>query len=373
MISGDRALAQGKQGAFYNTFEELHKHFEKIDVICPKVSNSKLGIRNFFDNVEVHSSPWPLWLQPLWICREGLRILIANNYKLETRNYLMTVHEYPPFYNGLGAYFLYFKTGIPYVLEIMHIPGLPRAGSLKEFIYKYFTKFFISFDAHYARVVRVINQKQTPDFLIRCGVPVSKIKYIPAFYINLDVFKSEAVEKKYDLVYAARLEKNKGILNLIEAVAILKQKKSDIRLLVIGQGPELENLKLQIKNLKLENNVELAGWLKGSEDVAHLLNQSRVFINPSLNEGGPRVALEAMACGLPVVTTPVGLMVDIIKDDENGLLCDWEPKVMANKINKMFDDIGLQERFSKTGLVLVQQFERKSAIKNYADKLQSLI
>ena len=138
MISGDRSLAEGKHGAFYNTLEELHKHFEKIDVICPKIRNSKLGIRNFFDNVEVHPSPWSLWLQPFWIYREGMRILKTNDYSLKASNYFMTCHDYSPFYNGLGAYILSIATCVPYVLEIMHIPGLPRSASFKEFIYKMF-------------------------------------------------------------------------------------------------------------------------------------------------------------------------------------------------------------------------------------------
>jgi len=367
MISGDRALAQGKQGAFYNTLEEFHKHWERIDIIVPKVTyNQQLTTNNLFGNVFIHSSPWPLIFQIKFIFRKGREIFRSHKFDL------VTVHDFSPFYNGIGAYLLSLATRVPYVLEIMHIPGLPKAGSLKEFVYKYLTKFFISFDAQCARAVRVINQKQTKDFLIQAGVPVSKIKYIPAFYINLDIFKPESLEKKYDIVYVARLEKNKGISNLVEAVAILKKIKPDIKLLVIGQGPELENLKFKIKNLKLDNNVLLAGWLNGPEDVAHLLNQSRVFMNPSFNEGGPRVALEAMACGLPVVTTPVGLMVDIIKDGENGFLCDWEPQLMADKINKMLDGTELQERCSKAGLELVQRFERKQAIADYAEALAEI-
>ncbi len=371
MISGDRSLAEGKHGAFYNTLEELHKHFEKIDVICPKIRNSKLGIRNFFDNVEVHPSPWPLILQPFWIYHRGLKILRANNY-------LMTVHDYPPFYNGLGAWFLSLKTDIPYILEIMHIPGLPKSGSPKEFIYKYLTKFFISFDAHRARAIRVINQKQPKDFIIQAGVPASKIKYIPAFYINLDVFKPIGLEKKYDLIFVGRLEKNKGLELLLKAIELLISNppaggQFPIKCLIVGDGPLKDVLKFKIQNSKLQDNILLHGFAKDSLEIARLINESKVLVMPSYNEGGPRVILEAMACGVPVLATPVGIVLDIIKDKESGVIIDWDGADIARKINVLLNDKQIYHKYQSAGLEIVKLFERQSAVKNYAEKLSLLI
>src|SRR3989344_729631 len=373
MISGDRSLAEGKHGAFYNTLEELHKHFEKIDVICPKIRNSKLGIRNFFGNVEVHPSPWPLILQPFWIYRRGLKILKANGYSLMTNNYLMTVHDYPPFYNGFGAYLLSLATCVPYMLEIMHIPGLPKSGSSKEFIYKYLTKFFIRFDAHRARAVRVINHKQTKDFIIQAGVPVSKIKYIPAFYINLDVFKPISLEKKYDLIFVGRLESNKGVELLFEAIKNLKYQIPNIKCLIVGEGSLLNHCKLEIVNWKLQDNVLFNGFAKDFLEIARLINESKVLVMPSYNEGGPRVILEAMACGVPVLATPVGIVLDIVKDKESGVIIDWDGADIAKKINILLNDRQIYNKYQSAGLEIVKLFERQSAIKNYAEKLSLLI
>ncbi len=367
MISGDRALAEGKRGAFYNTLEEFHKYWDRVDIICPKTKFPTSDVGSFFGNVFTHPSPWPLMAQPFWILRKGRQI-----YK-EQKFDLMTVHEYPPFYNGIGARLLWNKIKVPYILEIMHIPGYPKAANIKEEIYKTFLKFFIKSDSSKAKATRVINKNQTPGFLIKAGVARDKLIYIPAFYIDLNIFRPLNAEKKYDLVFAARLEKNKGILNLIEAIGIVKKQKPGIKLLIIGSGPELSRIKLLATHYKLQTNIIFSGWLETLEDVARAYNSAKIFVNPSLNEGGPRVALEAMACGLPVITTKVGLMLDLVKDGENSLFSGWEPAELADKIIRLHNDIGLQNKFSLAGRDLVRQFEKGAAIRNYAEKLKQMI
>ena len=145
------------------------------------------------------------------------------------------------------------------------------------------------------------------------------------------------------------------------------------KLLIIGSGPLKEELIKFVEKNGLKNNVFFSGWLATSDDVAEAYSSARIFINPSYNEGGPRVALEAMACGLPVITTEVGLMSDIIKDGDNGLFTGWQPKEIAERIILLMDNRELQNKFSVAGMELVRQFEKKAAIKNYAEKLKSFI
>ncbi len=377
MISGDRTLAEGKRGAFYNTLEGFHKYWERIDIICPPISNFQFPIskepKSYFANVFIHTSPWPLLFQPFWILREGFRILKTNNYKLETKNYLMTVHEYPPFYNGIGARGLWNKTKIPYVLEIHHIPGFPKAAGFKERFYRNFLRFFIKTDSAKAVAIRTVNQKQVPEFLAAAGIPKNKILYIPSVYLDLQTFKPMTAEKKYDLVFAARLEENKGINLLLQAILKVKTEKPDIKLLIIGSGTLKIKIQEYIQNHDLEGNVFLSGWLETADDVAAAYNSAKIFINPSFNEGGPRVVLEAMACGLPVITTRVGIAEDIIQDGENGLFTSWEPKDMVDKILYLLGDQELRQKFSQAGFGIVREFKKEPAIENYAKKIQSLI
>ncbi len=365
MITGDRSLAAGKRGAFYNTLEEFYRYWERIDIICPRVKNQE--IKEVFGNVYIHSSSWPLLFQAKFVFRKGRELFKKTGFDL------ITVHEYPPFYNGIGARLLWNKIKVPYVLEIMHIPGFPKSANFKERLYKNLMRWFIKFDSQKAKKVRVINQKQTPEFLVSSGVKKDKIIYMPAFYIDLDIFHPRDEEKKYDIVFAARLEKNKGIFELLKAISSVKVFNPKIRLLIIGSGPLKNELTKYVEQNGLVENVFFSGWLSTFDDVARAYSSARIFVNPSYNEGGPRVVLEAMACGLPVITTRVGLMPDIIQDGLNGLFVDWAAYDMAEKINSLLKDKDSQDKFSKAGLELVKQFEKKEAIKNNAEKLQALI
>ena len=380
MITGDRALAQGKKGAFYYTLEEFSKYWERIDIICPKIlrTSNALNKRSDptfqtrptfqpFNNVFIHSSPWPLILQPLFIFKKGAELFKKQGFDV------FGVHGYPPFYNDIGGLWLHNKIKVPYVSEIHHITGYPRAGNFKEWLYKILTRLFIRKFIKKASAIRVVNKRQTPEFLIKSGAKKDKIVYTSSAYIDLEIFRPLNLEKKYDIIFAGRLSKNKGIMLLLGAVKKIKEKLPNIKLVIVGSGPLEKEIKHFIKHSKLENNIEFAGWLPGTEDVARIYNQSKIFVMPSFNEGGPRVNLEAMACKTAVITTRVGLMIDVIQDNKNGVFVDWRIEDITEKIINLLKDENLRQRIAENGYKTVQQFERKKMIKNYALEHQKLI
>jgi len=369
MITGDTALAQGKKGPFYYMLEEFSKHWKRIDIICPKIQRTANSEQRtvIFGNVFVYSSPWSKIFQPWFILKKGVEIYKKQNFDL------FTIHSYPPFYNDIGGRWLFNKIKAPYVLEVMHITGYPKAGSFKEWLYRALTKWFIAFFAKRAKAIRIINKRQTGEFLKKAGVDKGKLKYIPAFYIDLDVFKPQSVEKKYDIVFSGRLTKNKGIFLLLKAIKSVRCQVSGVRLVIIGSGPLENKIKTYIKKHKLEENIEFAGWVPTTQDLAKIYNQSKILVMPSFNEGGPRVTLEAMACKVPVITTEVGIMLDIIKDEENGLFIDWDVKDISEKIIKLLEDKDLYKKIAENGYETAQSFERKEAIKNYALTYQEIL
>ena len=346
-------MAIGKRGAFFNTLEELHKHWDRIDIICPKTGSN---FQNPFPNVFVHPSPWPIIFQSFWILHKGNNLFRQHNHEVAS------VHEYPPFYNGLGAWILCHKIRLPYLLEIFHISGYPRTGSFKEWVYRMLTKLFIAYDALNATAVRVMNKYEVPEFLVRAGVPREKIKLIPAIYIDQTIFKPQEIEKKYDLIFVGRLEKNKGAGMFVRAVAEL-----GVKAIIVGTGP----LEKELKSLaqKSKANIVFHGFAKDAHEVARLVNESRVLVMCSYNEGGPRVIAEAMACGVPVVATRVGIVPSIVPKEQQ---CDWNSSDISTKTKLLLDDQVSYESVRRIGLETVKQFEKVSAIKFYADQLKSI-
>lgn len=362
IISGDRTLATEKRGAVFNTMEEYHKHWERIDIICPKAeSGSSPLIEELFQNIHVHPSPWPLLFQPFWIRKRGHKLASDRRYDA------MTVHEYPPFYNGIGAILLNRKTGIPYVLEIHHIPGYPRASGIKERVYKILMKFFIALEARRARALRVVNRRQAANFLVSAGVPREKIEYIPSLYIDLKIFRPKNSTKKYDLIFIGRLSANKGINLFLDAV-----KKSDCSAIIIGDGKLMPHLKSKIKELGLTERITLYGWARDANEIAEILNESRVLVMPSYNEGGPRVVLEAMACGVPPIATPVGVVPDVVRNGRSGFIVKWSSDDIAEKARQLLDDQGLYLRCKQGAIDIARQFERTEAIHRYAEAIKTL-
>jgi len=359
MLSGYGAtqLAQGKRNAFFNTLSILRTHFDRIDILAPggKWWFTSAQTKQVFENVFVYTSPWPLWLQWWWASRKGLTLHKENQYNV------ITAHEYPPFYNGISAYLLWRNIHVPYMIEIMHIEGLPRTMHLKDRFYQWLSRFVLPRTTKSAHTVRVINQKQVPEFLQSIGIPKNKLQYIPAFYIDFQTFKPQPnIEKKYDAIFVGRLTANKGVDLLLDA-----WKNIDGKLLVVGDGPKRHYIE-QHKT----SNIELHGYAKDSVEIAQLINQSKMLIMPSYSEGGPRVTLEAMACAVPVLTTKVGIMADIIKDGENGVFIDWDKIDIVKKAKKLLQNSDKALQIGEEGQRTVQKFEQKEAIKNYAQELK---
>jgi len=361
MISGDRTLPSGKHGAFWYTLEILREHFERIDVICPRVSSPSPNLQPF-PNVSLHPSPWPLLLQPLWIVRKGKELIARHQHRV------MTVHEYPPFYNGLGATFLSRATKIPYAAEVHHIVGYPIASSLAEWVGRWLSQIVLPIESHRASALRVVNT-DVRGILKRWGTLSEKIRVVPSFYIDTSLWKPDAtMAKKYDLVSCGRLVANKGMAELLDALKELP----GVSLLVIGDGPLCRGLERRAETLGLSPRVTFAGWLPSQGDVAAALRSARVFVMNSRSEGGPRVVLEAMAAGLPVVATAVGIVPDVIRDGENGVIVPMETSALTDAIRRLLADPSLQGNMGREAVRVAERFERTKTIAGYARFLQSL-
>jgi glycosyltransferase involved in cell wall biosynthesis len=100
--------------------------------------------------------------------------------------------------------------------------------------------------------------------------------------------------------------------------------------------------------------------------LARLYNEARLLVCASTVEGGPRVTAEAMACGTPVLTTPVGLMPEIITSGVNGVLIERDPAALAAHLLDLLADDDRRARLGEAGRQAVQRFDADTVIANYA-------
>jgi glycosyltransferase involved in cell wall biosynthesis len=115
----------------------------------------------------------------------------------------------------------------------------------------------------------------------------------------------------------ARLHPQKGIRHLIEAFALLQADFPNLKLLIVGDGPEKASLTDQAAKLGVSQDVLFAGH---RSPPVHCLKWMNVFVLPSLYEGFPNALLEAMAAQIPVVASDVGGVNELVHHEENGLL-----------------------------------------------------
>lgn len=143
---------------------------------------------------------------------------------------------------------------------------------------------------------------------------------------------------KTDIIYAGRLIDFKNIDLLIKAVEIIKKQYPKIKCVIIDDGPEKIRLQALSYKLKLTENIEFTGFLPRHEDVYALIKSSRVFVLPSIREGFGIVAIEANACGIPVITInhKDNAAKDLITEGENGFICELDEKEIAERIIDVF-------------------------------------
>jgi glycosyltransferase involved in cell wall biosynthesis len=148
------------------------------------------------------------------------------------------------------------------------------------------------------------------------------------------------------VLFLGHLYRNKGVHELLEAFAILRHARPDLRLVLAGEGSEADRLRLHTQQLRLDAAVEFPGWV-GPETKAELLASAACFVLPSYREGLPLVLLEAMVAGVPVVATPVGGVPEVVQHDRHALLVPPHDAIaLASAVGSVLDDPKLGARLS---------------------------
>ncbi len=275
------------------------------------------------------------------------------------------VHVQWPIPNGLGALFLKKLYGIPYVNTIH--------GEEVYLSKRYHTIFALKWIVSNARKT-ITNSSATRDSCLEVGLSGDNIQIIP-FGVDTNFFKPLKIpknENKFQILSVGYLIERKGFEYLIMAMKEVLRKHNNVNLKIVGSGPLEGRLKDIIKELRLENEVEINKNVS-DEELLHLYNSSDLFVLPSIidsegnTEGLGVVLLEAMACGLPVIASTVGGITDIIINNETGLLFNQkDSQDIAMKIVFSIENKSEMNKLAENGYNFVKEdFSWKMVAKSY--------
>lgn len=210
--------------------------------------------------------------------------------------------------------------------------------------------------------------------LILLGIPEDRIVVIHN-PVDIQQIESMSLEKidavRPYIIYVGRLEQQKNVPSLIRAFYLLKDRLC-IDLMILGKGKKGEELSELCRDLKISDRVHFLGFEKNPYKY---IRNAEVFVLPSDFEGFPNVILEAMVCGVPVVSTncPYG-PGEIITDGENGLLVPvGDVHALASAIEMVFNDRSLRDRFYTAGKRKTDIYYVRNVVKKYEDVIFSVM
>lgn len=226
-----------------------------------------------------------------------------------------------------------------------------------------------------ADIICTVNRE---DYARAKGFQVKDVKYIHGIGINTS--RLTLGEKKNDIRAELGLEKddfivlsigelneNKNQRVIIQAIAMLRDSK--IHYVLCGKGNQLENLKKLVAEKQLNQNIHFLGYRK---DVVDICSQADVYVMPSKREGLPVASLEAMYCGLPLVTSNIRGLTDVMENGVSGYMCASEDiKGFAKGIKKLCDNPKMREKMGMHNKKIVKPYcieeTKKEVLKLFED------
>lgn len=188
--------------------------------------------------------------------------------------------------------------------------------------------------------------------------------------VNLEDLKPDTeIQREKNLILGVgRLVPKKGFDTLLDACDILKKRGTDFKCLIAGDGTDADLLLARRDHLDLGDAVEFTGAATQDQIIDLMRKATALCLPCRIAEDGnrdalPTVLLEALACGLPVVSTSISGIPEIIDSGENGILVNPDdPLSLADEMERLLDSEDLRRRFSKSGIIRAR--EKFDVIKN---------
>ena len=265
-------------------------------------------------------------------------------------------------YSGFGAlFFKLLKPKIPFLLTLQEGDPIDYIKKRVMLVYPLFKMIFKKADSlqaisnYLAKFGKDMGFPGEPK-VVPNGVDVKNFQFPILNFQERQKIREELGLKGEDvaLVTTSRLVIKNGVGDVINALPNLAP---NIKFVIFGEGYLKEKLELETRNSKLETRVFFRGFVD-HKDMPRYLKACDIFIRPSLSEGFGNSFIEAMACKIPVIATPVGGIVDFLFDQRTGYFCEPEnPDSIAEVVQKVIVDPNKNQVVENAYQMVVKKYD----------------
>jgi len=307
-----------------------------------------------------------------YFSEQKFRILLETHLRIFIKNplkYLSLVFFSINSENPLKSFSAFVKSG--YFIRLVngmkvehvhsHFANLPTDIAMQI---SHYTGIPFSFTAHakdiYVCGYDIRKKVKKSSFTITCNdsnrILINKktknsfVKKIHCAYHGIDIgmwnFKPDRIQENsgaVKIITVGRLDEKKGYQYIISALSNLIKKGYDIHWNIVGDGTYRNNLEVQIKNHILENNVTFHGWIDHNR-ITDFLGNNEIFIQPSVKlnngdmDGIPNVIMEAMASGIPIISTDISAITEVLNNKNAILIPPDNPSAIEAAVIHILSD-----------------------------------
>lgn len=343
------------------------KEFKKMGYEVHVATNGYKELENVDKKITIPIQRTPFSIKNIFSIFKLRRIIKKNNYEI--------IHCHTPMgsvVTRLAAKNIK-KVSSPFVVYTAHGFHFFKGASKVNWLIYYNIEKVLS---KYTDLILTINNE---DYKLAKEKFYCNIEYVPGVGIDLSKFipKTELLyvsnrkkigisNSSFVITYVAELSNRKNQEVLISAMSRLCEKYDNLKLYLIGDGPNVEEYKNLVKQLNLEDDVIFSGY---QSDVTKYLYASDMLVSSSKQEGLPVNILEGMSIGLPIVVSNCRGNIDLIKNGYNGLIVENDSMSFEQAIEKIFLDKNLRDKLGEKNLLEIKKYSLQDVVNQTMEKI----
>ena len=206
------------------------------------------------------------------------------------------------------------------------------------------------------------------------GISDNRNVYVLYNGASLDQFSQKSCyQDRVVISFMGRLGQRKGVYDLLDAFEQVIPDFPDVQLVLGGDG-DVDKVRDIVARKKLEKRVHVPGWVSGEQKM-RVFRECDIYVLPSYNEGLPGSILEAMAAGVPIISTPVGGIPEAVLENRNGFLIDpGDIEGLSNKLRVLCGDKELREKMgAESRNIIKEKFDIEKIVSYLIDLYQKVV